>query len=406
MDAARVPVRDVLPHIVVVGVGYVGLPAAVMWAKAGLSVTGVDIDPSIVEGINNGRHHVTGGELDRMLSDPAVRDHLVGSATPVAGDAFIVAVPTPVDYLTKRPDLGAVEAAVRSICPVLTRGNLVVIESTIPPLTTSGLVKELIERETGLKVPEDILLAHCPERILPGAIEHEIVHNDRLIGGIDDASTQAATDLYATFVKGALIPTSATAAETAKIMENASRDVGIALANECALICEKVGVDASEVIALANRHPRVNILSPGIGVGGHCIPVDPWFLVDVAPAETRLLRAARVVNDEMPKRAATRVRTALNGKRGARVVALGAAYKRECDDVREAPARDVVRLLQATGITVEQYDPLVPGMGYASLAEVAKGADLVIILVHHARIDDDIAAAGGDLPPVLDLDPR
>ena len=189
-------------------------------------------------------------------------------------------------------------------------------------------------------------------------------------------------------------------------MENASRDVGIALANECALICEKVGVDPHEVIALANRHPRVSILSPGIGVGGHCIPVDPWFLVDAAPAETRLLRAARAVNDEMPKRAAAKVRAALAGIRKPRVVALGAAYKRDCDDRREAPARDVVELLRAGGIEVAQYDPLVAGMGYPSLAQVADGADLVVILVHHRRFDEDIARAGGHLPPVLDLDPR
>ena len=248
-----------------------------------------------------------------------------------------------------------------------------ILESTVPPMTCRKMLKPLIEKTTGLSVPGDILLAHCPERILPGDIFHEIVHNDRLIGGVDAASTKAAREVYATFVKGALVETNDVAAELSKLMENTYRDVNIALANEFAAICERLGVDVLETIRLANRHPRVDILAPGIGVGGHCIPVDPWFLKEVARYDSRLISTARLINDEMPERIAAKIRRATRDVDAPKIVALGATYKRNCEDMRESPAKEVVRLLREDGFDVAHRDPLVQALAYESLAEVCLG---------------------------------
>jgi len=250
--------------IVVIGTGYVGLPAALMWAKSGQSVIGVDINENVVRAINEGTMLLNEAELQGLLHDPAVKANLTARTTPAAGDVFVIAVPTPVDPLKKVCDMGAVEAAIESICPHLRKGNLVLLESTVPPMTCRRVAKPVIEKLTGLRVPQDILLAHCPERILPGDIFQEIVHNDRLIGGMDERSTKAAAEVYATFVKGRLHLTDDVSAELSKLMENTYRDVNIALANEFAQICESLGADAREVIGFANKHPRVNILAPGI----------------------------------------------------------------------------------------------------------------------------------------------
>jgi len=377
-------------RIVVIGTGYVGLPAALMWAKAGCAVIGVDVNENVVRAINERTMLLNEAELQALLDDPEVRDHLVARHEPPEGDVFVIAVPTPVDPLKKVADLSCVESAIRSISPHLRRGNLVILESTVPPMTCRKTVKPLIEAMTDLSVPDDILLAHCPERILPGDIFHEIVHNDRLIGGVDAASTKAAREVYSTFVKGALIETNDVAAELSKLMENAYRDVNIALANEFAAICERLGADALETIRLANRHPRVNILSPGIGVGGHCIPVDPWFLKEVAPYDSRLISTARLINDEMPERVAAKIRQATRDVGAPRIVALGATYKRNCEDMRESPAMEVVRLLREDGYDIAHYDPLARGFNYKSLVEVCRAADLVAVLVGHDKIVDEL----------------
>jgi UDP-N-acetyl-D-mannosaminuronic acid dehydrogenase len=377
-------------RIVVVGTGYVGLPAALMWAKSGIKVVGVDIDENVVRAINERTMLINENKLQELMRDRVVLDNLIACHEPTAADAFVIAVPTPVHPLRKIADLTAVEAALESICPVLKPGNLVILESTVPPMTCRAMAAPLLARRTGFLVPGDVMFAHCPERILPGDIWNEIVSNDRLIGGMDKRSTQAAIALYSTFVKGALIETDDLVAELAKLMENTYRDVNIALANELSLICERLDVSALEAIRLANRHPRVSILTPGIGVGGHCIPVDPWFLKEVAPYESRLITTARLINDEMPARVAKKIRQAIKDVHGARILALGAGYKRNCADVRESPAGEIVRILRDDGFEVEHRDPLVKGMRYDSLSEEARGRDLIAVLVKHDKIRSDL----------------
>jgi len=369
--------------IVVIGTGYVGLPAALMWAKAGQKVIGVDINENVVRAINERTMLLNEQELHDLLNDPTVQPNLVARTKPCGGDVFVIAVPTPVDPLKKVCEMGPVQSAVESICPHLKKGNLVILESTIPPTTCRKVVKPLIEKLTGLRVPEEILLAHCPERILPGDIFREIVENDRLIGGMNEESTNAAAQVYAMFVKGALHRTDDVTAELSKLMENTYRDVNVALANEFAQICELLGVDGRKVIGYANKHPRVKIMSPGIGVGGHCIPVDPWFLKEVAPYNSRLISTARLINDEMPRRIAEKIRHAVAGVAEPRIVALGATYKKNCEDMRESPAVEIVHLLKEDGYKVAHYDPLVPTMRFSSLSKAVKGADLVAVLVCH-----------------------
>jgi UDP-N-acetyl-D-mannosaminuronic acid dehydrogenase len=303
---------------------------------------------------------------------------------------FVIAVPTPVDPLKKVCCMAAVESAVVAICPHLRKGNLVILESTVPPRTCRDVITPLIEQHTRLKVPRDILLAHCPERILPGDIFKEIVHNDRLIGGVDGRSTKAAAETYAAFVKGQLHLTDDVSAELSKLMENTYRDVNIALANEFAQICELLGADAKKVIGFANKHPRVKILQPGIGVGGHCIPVDPWFLKEVAPYNSRLITMARLVNDEMPHRIAAKIREAVADLPDPRIVALGATYKKNCEDLRESPAGEIVHALRRDGYHVAHFDPMVPRLRYSSLAKLAKGADLIAVLVCHDSIKQEL----------------
>ena len=379
-----------MEKIVVVGTGYVGLPAALMWAKAGHETIGIDIDENLVAAINERTLLLNERELHDLLSDADVGHNLTARTDPCEGEVFVVAVPTPVDPIRKVADLTSINKAVAQISAVLRPGNLVIIESTVPPMACQTMIAPLIESLTGLRVPQDVLLAHCPERILPGDVFQEIVHNDRLIGGLDDASTAAATKVYQSFVKGALHPTSALVAELSKLMENTYRDVNIALANEMARICENLGASTCEVFGFANKHPRVSILEPGIGVGGHCIPVDPWFLKEAAPYDSRLISMARLVNDEMPSRTATRIRRAVSDLRSPRIVALGATYKRNCEDQRESPAIKTVEQLVEDGYEVRHLDPLVPELQYTSLERELADADLVAVLVGHNTVVADL----------------
>ena len=380
--------------IVVVGTGYVGLPAALMWARSGHAVVGVDIDENVIRAINDGTMHLNEAGVQELLYDPIVKQNLIASPVPCEADVFVIAVPTPVDPLKKICDLSAVHSALDSIVPHLRKGNLVILESTVPPLTCRNLIQHLIEDRTGLNVPEDILLAHCPERILPGDVFREIIENDRLIGGLDDRSTEAAAEIYAAFVQGQLHCTDDISAELAKLMENTYRDVNIALANEFAQICELLGVDSHKVIGLANKHPRVDIMNPGIGVGGHCIPVDPWFLKEAAPDNSRLITVARRINDEMPDRIAAKIRRAVADIERPHIIALGATYKKNCDDLRASPAKQIVALLVQDGYHVRHFDPLVEGMKYSSISEAALGADLIAVLVCHNSIRLELAELG------------
>ena len=369
--------------IIVIGTGYVGLPAALLLAKAGYDVVGVDINENLVRAINEGVLLINEEDLQGLMADPDVKANLRAQSMPCEGDVFIIAVPTPLDHRKKLADMSYVDQSMQDIMPFLRPGNLVIIESTIPPLTCRERITTMIEQATDLKVGETIFLAHCPERILPGDIFYEIVHNDRIIGAIDEKTREMAAEIYASFVKGALLRTDDVTAELVKLMENTYRDVNIALANEFNSVAKTLGVDGFEAITLANRHPRVDILRPGIGVGGHCIPIDPWFIKEVDPANSRLIFASRLINEEMPGKVAGRIRRAVRDVTDPNIVAIGAAYKANTEDLRESPAMEVVTHLQEDGYAVAHYDPLVEGMGYDSLAAACKGADCLAVLVAH-----------------------
>lgn len=369
--------------VCVVGLGYIGLPTAAVLARSGQRVIGVDLSADVRASVAAGAPHIREPGLDALVAEVVRAGALSVVDAPVPADAFIIAVPTPLKGIaTKRANLEAVAAAAGAVGPVLRPGNLVVLESTSPPGTTAGLVREALERASGLAAGCDFRLAHCPERVLPGRILEELVNNDRVVGGIDDASARAAADLYRGFVTGQIVTTDATTAELVKLMENTFRDANIALANEFALVAEELGVDVWEAIGLANRHPRVDFLRPGPGVGGHCIAVDPWFVVGAAPRVTSLIATSRAVNDLMPAHVAELVERGLGRLPGAAVVALGLTYKAGVDDTRESPSTEVVAALRAAGAEVRGHDAVVrPEPPVEALAE---GADCLVLLVDHA----------------------
>jgi UDP-N-acetyl-D-mannosaminuronic acid dehydrogenase len=376
--------------IMVLGIGYVGLPLALTLAKAGFKVTGVDIDQQIVETINNGSLPIREKQIEAVFNDPKVKQNFTVSERPSEADVFILCVQTPLDPVSKHPDMSYVTSALKSIAKFLRKGNLIIVESTIPPYTCRRLIKPLIENMTNQKVGEDVFLTHCPERVMPGQSFYELIHNNRVIGGINPQSAQLAREIYESFVEGDLDLTDDLTAEMVKLMENTFRDVNIALANEFSLIAETLGVDIKAPIELANKHPRVKILSPGIGVGGHCLPKDPWFLIHTDPKNTSLILTARRVNEDMPEKVASKIRRFLKDIRDPKVVALGMTYKPDSDDLRESPSLEVVRILREDGYNVVAYDNLVEGHGYSSIADIAKDADCVVVLVEHAGIKKEL----------------
>jgi UDP-N-acetyl-D-mannosaminuronic acid dehydrogenase len=386
--------------IVVVGTGYVGLPLAIMLAYSGYDVIGVDIEENIISAINKDVLHVAEDDIKRMFQEPQVKKNLCAQKTPCEADVFVISVPTPLDEKKRIADLSQVMAAVESTLPYLRGGNLVVIESTVPPLTCREVIAPLLEK-TGLKVGEDIFLSHCPERILPGNVFEEIVHNDRVIGGLDGRASQMAREVYASFVKGNLYLTDDVTAELVKLMENTYRDVNIALANEFAAVAEGLGVDIMRAIELVNKHPRVDVLSPGIGTGGHCIPIDPWFIKQVDPVNSRLIHTARLINDDVPHKIAAKIRNALRDVKNPRTVALGVSYKPDTYDVRNSPALRIIELLRADGYQVKAYDPLAEGYQYSSAKDVAKGADCLVVLVEHQAIKDELARNEAEIKSVM-----
>ncbi len=378
--------------IVVIGTGYVGLPAALLLARAGHTVIGVDINENIVRAINEGLLHIKEEELQAIMNEPTVRANLRAQTTPAEADVFLIAVPTPVDHRKKVAEMKYVREATASIVPYLKPGNLVILESTVPPLTCRDFMTPILEK-SGLKVGENLFLAHCPERILPGDVFYEIVHNDRIIGAADQKARDLASAMYASFVEGNLYQTDDVTAELCKLMENAYRDVNIALANEFAAVAENLGIDPLEAIELANKHPRVKILKPGIGVGGHCIPLDPWFIKEVDPENSRLIFTSRLINDEMPAKIAAKIRRAVRDITVPKIVAIGAAYKANTEDPRESPAIEIVRLLREDGYDVAHYDPMVDGYRWPkALADACAGADLLAILIPHDVVMDELNA--------------
>ncbi|MDI6786280.1 MAG: nucleotide sugar dehydrogenase [bacterium] len=376
--------------IVVIGTGYVGLPAAIMLANAGHKVVGVDINKNIVKAINSGEMCINEKELLSLMESENVRKNLTAQNTPCEGDIFIIAVPTPIDKRKKVADLNSVKKALESILPYIKKDNLIIIESTVPPLTCKEIIVPMIEKK-GFIVGEDVMLAHCPERILPGDIFYEIIHNDRVIGGINKRSSLVAKELYSSFVKGKLYLTDIITAELTKLMENTYRDVNIALANEFSAVGETLGINVVEAIELANKHPRVNILYPGIGVGGHCIPVDPWFIKEVDPENCTLIFTARRINDQMPNKISAKIRNAVKDIPNPKIVALGAAYKANTNDLRESPSLDIVNILLEDGYNVKLYDPYIKEYSYFSIEEIVKGADCLVTLVKHDVIIKELS---------------
>ncbi len=384
--------------VCVIGLGYIGLPTASTFATHGLHVVGVDINPQVITTLRNGGIHISEPGLRNLVQEALSDGHLVIRETPEEADAFIIAVPTPfyehekgsylgTDY--RLADMRAVTSAAESIVPCLRQGNLVVLESTSPPRTTVDLVQPILEK-SGLKAGTDFLLAYSPERVLPGRIIQELTENARVIGGINQQSSTAGSDLYAHFVTGEIVLTDATTAEMVKLMENTSRDINIAIANEFSRLADRFGVDIWEAIALANRHPRVKILNPGPGVGGHCISVDPWFLVEAAPDLTNLITAARHVNDSQPLFVVNLLKQHIGDDlTGKRIAVLGLAFKADVDDLRESPAIEVAIVLVNSGASVAAFEPYKPDASLpgirtvSSLQAAINDADVLLLLVGH-----------------------
>lgn len=387
----------------VIGLGYIGLPTAAMFADSGLAVIGVDVNSKAVETINSGRAHIEEGDLDALVERCVRSGKLQARLTPMEADAFIIAVPTPVSHDDDhRPDLDYIRAAGRAIAPVLAAGNLVILESTSPVGTTEMLASLLAHERpdlcTGGDGPHglDIHLAYCPERIIPGKMLVELVENDRVIGGLTEEAAEQAARLYRSFVKGACHITTARVAEMVKLAENSFRDVNIAFANELSMIAEKQDADVWEVIRLANRHPRVSILSPGAGVGGHCIAVDPWFLVHGSPNESRLIRTAREVNDAKPQHVVKLVEAVLEADPDARVACLGLTYKADVDDFRESPALQIAEALSkkfpGRVLAVDPYGDALDesvrarsALALVPLDQALQEAGIILPLVAHAE---------------------
>jgi UDP-N-acetyl-D-mannosaminuronic acid dehydrogenase len=398
-----------LKKISMIGLGYIGLPTAAIMASRGLEVIGVDVNQQAVDTINQGKIHIVEPDLDIVVRSVVQTGQLRATTVPEGADAFLIAVPTPFQD-GHTPDLSYIRAAAQAIAPELTRGNLVILESTSPVGTTEKLAEWLADCRPDLSFPQqdsknsDILIAHCPERVLPGYVLQELVSNDRIIGGMTPRCAQAAMELYQTFVKGECLTTDARTAELSKLTENAYRDVNIAFANELSLICEELHVNAWEMIALANRHPRVNILQPGPGVGGHCIAVDPWFIVDSAPEQTRLIRTAREVNDSKPAHVLQKVKAKAERFKKAKVACLGLSFKANIDDLRESPALRIVEALaqEEAGdlLIVEPHLTALPEnltrypqVALSNLNAVLDQADIVVGLVAHdffRQIDQEL----------------
>lgn len=380
----------------VVGLGYIGLPTAAVFAKTGLQVTGVDVNPHAVETINSGKAHIVEVDLDGLLQGVVANGSLKAQTEPVEADAFIIAVPTPFkgDHAA---DLSYVEAATKAIAPFVREGNLIVLESTVPPGATDKMVGWLEEVRPDLKeaggAGTAYFAAHCPERVLPGRVLIELVQNDRIIGGITDECAERAQALYEIFLNGDCYLTNARTAEMAKLSENAFRDVNIAFANELSLISDKLDIDVWQLIQLANKHPRVNILQPGPGVGGHCIAVDPWFIVDAVPDEARLIRTAREVNDSKPARVVEKVKRAVGRFKNPTVACMGLAFKADIDDLRSSPALDITvqlsKELDCTLLAVEPNIEVLPKelenspVKLTGLLDALEQADILVLLVDH-----------------------
>ncbi|KJJ38658.1 UDP-N-acetyl-D-mannosamine dehydrogenase [Aequorivita vladivostokensis] len=379
---------EIKPTVVMMGLGYIGLPTAALIASKGLNVTGVDISQHVVDTINQGKIHIVEPELDGLVHYVVKEGYLKAATKPIMANVYLIAVPTPFKD-NHVPDLSYVESAVKNIIPTLQKGALVILESTSPVGTTHKIQELIFKERPDLK--GEIFIAYCPERVLPGNVIYELEQNDRAIGGIDDESTEKAVWFYKHFVKGELHKTNSQTAEMCKLVENSSRDVQIAFANELSMICDKANINVWELIRLANKHPRVNILQPGTGVGGHCIAVDPWFIVSEFPEESKIIRSAREINNYKTEWAIEKVKnTALQFKiehgRDAVIACMGLAFKPNIDDLRESPALRVSQQLDADGFNVLFVEPNLNShdqFKLTSLTEAKKTCDIMVFLVAH-----------------------
>ena len=394
--------------ISMIGLGYIGLPTATMFASRKKKVIGVDINQHAVDTINQGKIHIIEPDLDMLVQAVVQQGYLRATTKPEPAAAFLIAVPTPFTDGHK-PDLSYIESAAKAIAPVLAKGNLVILESTSPVGTTEKLAEWLAAARPDLSFPqqkqesEDIQIAYCPERVLPGKVVQELVSNDRVIGGMTRTATFMAAALYKTFVQGDLVETNARTAEMCKLTENSFRDVNIAFANELSMICDGLDINVWELIALANRHPRVNILQPGAGVGGHCIAVDPWFIVDTSPDDAKIIRMAREVNEHKPEWVVQKIKAAVADALAAKpgktmadikVACLGLAFKPDIDDLRESPALEITNHIAELGCEVLAVEPNIEKLPktkhlekvkLSSLEGVLSTADVICVLVKHRQ---------------------
>lgn len=402
---------DSLNTISIIGLGYIGLPTAAVFASRKVKVIGVDVNQHAVDTINRGQIHIVEPDLDMVVHAAVSEGYLRATTRPEPAQAFLIAVPTPFkDGPTgpHHPDMDYIESASRSIAPVLKKGDLVILESTSPVGATEQMAAWLADARPDLTFPQthgeasDIRVAHCPERVLPGHVLRELVQNDRVIGGMTPKCSEAAASLYKTFVQGECVITNARTAEMCKLTENSFRDVNIAFANELSIICDKLGINVWELIKLANRHPRVNILQPGPGVGGHCIAVDPWFIVSAAPDEARLIRTAREVNDSKPEWVIEKVKLAVANylmahpaktAKDVTIACYGLSFKPDIDDLRESPALSIANSLAEEhpgpiwGVEphIDSLDTSLPSRVHLMNMEAALAADVLLLLVDHSE---------------------
>ncbi len=386
--------------ICMMGLGYIGLPTAAVFAKSGIKVKGVDINQHAVDTINEGKIHIEEPGLEALVKYAVDKNLLEAFTTPQKADAFILAVPTPFKGEDHEPNLDYIESATRSLAKVLEKDNLVILESTSPVGTTEKMAEWLAEERPDLTFPQqvgeasDIRITHCPERILPGQMIRELVENDRIVGGMTLKCSEYASALYKTFVKGECTVTNARVAEMSKLTENAFRDVNIAFANELSLLCDKMGISVWELIEMANKHPRVDILQPGCGVGGHCIAVDPWFIVHQFPNDAHMIKTARETNDGKPLYVISKVKEAIKDIKSPKVACLGLAFKPDIDDLRESPALEITKILSDNiDFTILAVEPNVKelpkvlanrkNIELVSLEEALIDADVIVLLVKH-----------------------
>lgn len=370
--------------VCVVGLGYIGLPTSAMFATHGYEVHGVDVNKKVVDALNNGKVVIEEPYLDIMVQAAVRSGHLKADTKPSEADAFIIAVPTPMND-DKTANMDYVKSATEMIVPYLKKGDIVILESTSPTGTVDNVLTPILE-ESGLIVGEELYLGHSPERVLPGKILWELVNNDRIVGGVNRISAEKIRDLYKIFVNAEIYLTTAATAEMCKMMENTYRDVNIALANELAKICEESEINAWDVIKYANKHPRVNLHQPGPGVGGHCLAVDPWFIVEKNPERAKIIKLSRQTNESMPEYVGEKIDKILEDLEGEKIVTiLGVTYKPNIDDMRESPITEIIEILESKGIKIKIYDPHVEleANQYDDIVDAASDSDLLVLAVNH-----------------------